>query len=288
MTEPVRQLERGVDYFQAPAPFAIPEEATLPSGERLGGGRARVYWLLRLSVEQRVSHAVGRHQAGIGWVPNFLLREPWSGGNAGDRRLRDLRERGVRLEQAAFAAPNGERSNTILWRWIGDGAAAAPTTTAANPQHSALGGLMRGFSDDTAGSPRTPLASGAGRARQRGVPATDFWTSVGFPGEDAPDRVEVTPGAKSPLAPWATLLTQVVHGVYTQEQAAEAYRDRLRTLFATGRLRGELERLDEATFWVDAVAAETFNPLVVLTDALVASGCRHLGDWQRRDREGVA
>ena len=288
MTETTRALERGVDYFQAPAPFEIAEEVTLSTGERLGGGRARVYGLLRGSVERRFAHHVGRHLAPVGWVPNFLLREPWSGGNAGDRRLRDLRERGVQLESAVFTAPNGERSNTTLWRWVGDGSALHPGTTPANPPQSALGGLMRGFGGQEASSGRAPQSSRSQGRSARGVPAADFWTSVGFPGSEAPDRLEVTPGARSALAPWATLLTQIVHGVYTAETAAEAYRDRLRSLFASGGLRRELERFEEPTFWVEAVAAETFNPLPVLTEALVACGGRHLGDWQTRNREGVA
>ena len=50
---------------------------------------------------------VGRHFAPPGWVPTWVLREPWAGGAAGDRRLRDLREEGVDMAGDEQAHPHG-------------------------------------------------------------------------------------------------------------------------------------------------------------------------------------
>jgi hypothetical protein len=45
-----------------------------------------------------------------------VLREPWAGGSAGDRRLRDLREAGVSIESKKFATADAPSSASWLWR----------------------------------------------------------------------------------------------------------------------------------------------------------------------------
>jgi hypothetical protein len=91
----------GPSQYQYAQPFHLPEVATI-AGRKVTGTKARVYWLLRLTAEQGFVHAIGQRQGPPGWVPLFLLREPWSGGQQGDRRVRSLREDGVRVDVRFF------------------------------------------------------------------------------------------------------------------------------------------------------------------------------------------
>lgn len=104
-------------YYQAPAPFELPSEAVV-AGRRFTGHRARVYHLLRLTRERRHRHAIGRHLGPPGKVPVFLLREPWSGGQSGGRRARELREYGLELRITTFEPPDGMGSSTTLYELV--------------------------------------------------------------------------------------------------------------------------------------------------------------------------
>jgi hypothetical protein len=128
-------------FHQAALPpgWHLADEAILPGGRPITGTAARVYNLL---VETR-RHAhrwnVGRHLAPPGWVPTWVLREPWAGGSAGDRRLRDLREEGLAIESERFVAgaagDNAPDSASWLWRLASPTAAAAgaPAISPAAP-----------------------------------------------------------------------------------------------------------------------------------------------------------
>jgi hypothetical protein len=140
--------------------------ATLPGGRTITGTAARVYHLLLETRLRQHSWQVGRHLAPMGWVPTWVLREPWAGGAAGDRRLRNLREAGVVIESQRFDAGDGESAS---WR-IAD--PESPLTDAIDPT--------------VAGSIASPL---------RGI-LIHLTTGV-----LAPAAHDISPGASSPLAP---------------------------------------------------------------------------------------
>ena len=152
-------------HHQAALPpgWRLEDEVELPSGRRVTGTTARVYCLLELTRRHQHRWHVGRHHAPPGWVPTWVLREPWSGGAAGDRRLRDLRKAGVAIDDRAFDAGDGEpASRSWLWR-LGNGSGAA-SRDAGLP----LAGLVAEF-------------------------------ECSFPRR--PGAIEISPGASSPLAP---------------------------------------------------------------------------------------
>lgn len=275
MTAPANYAD--LDFV--PQPFELPDEVLLPNGGRLAGTRARVYGLLRKTADERIAHRIGRQVGPAGWVPSFYFRKPWCGGNAGDRRLRDLREFGVALEDLRYASPDGEISSTWLWRWVSDPEASSPAT------------------DDAPGAPRTAdpnfpaTHARAGErspdASQRGAQpgAMEFYTSVGFPGGHAPGRIEVTPGARHALAPPAQLGARVIHGNLTQRGAADLYLTELRKRWK----RHELQPAIRPGVWTIWSAPESpFDPLPALVEVLTKIGAEHLGEWNAREREGVA
>jgi len=114
--------------YQYTQPFPLPDEVKTPSGG-FSGTKARVYWLLRITRERSYSHRIGEQWGPPGWVPRFLLVEPWSGGAAGDRRMRQLREQGVEIEMQEFDPPGGRKSSTTLYRIVRDGLLDTPTKT---------------------------------------------------------------------------------------------------------------------------------------------------------------
>jgi len=225
---------QGSDYFQVrPGDWTLPESATLPNGEQLGGARARLYWLLRWTAERGFSFAIGRHPGPKGWVPAHVCKEPWSGGGAGDRRLRDLRERGVKIESQRFVTPAGERTSTWLWRWTGD------------PE--------------------------PGQARAETPPARlVFQTSIGCPAY-APGWVkwEVSPGSGHVLAPPSSLQAALITGHVTHDQAVAQYLDILRRRYSAGELDGVLSTRC-AVLWVRPEVA--LDPLPTLRSVLVRCG----------------
>lgn len=105
------------DFHQYPVPFPLPDTLHLPGGRTFTGGRARVYWLLRLTAERRHAHRIGRFTGPPSKVPAFLFREPWAGGQQGDRRLRDLREHGLEYAWEEWKPPDGSESSTTVY-WI--------------------------------------------------------------------------------------------------------------------------------------------------------------------------
>jgi hypothetical protein len=113
---------KGVDFYQAakPARWVLDEEAVLPSGQRVTGAKARVYSLLQTARDHNHRFPIGRHLAPPGWVPTWVLREVWAGGAAGDRRLRDLREAGVAIDQQTFQTEE-DGSSSWVWRLASPG-----------------------------------------------------------------------------------------------------------------------------------------------------------------------
>lgn len=114
-------------YYQYPPPFDLPDEAVV-AGRHFSGHRARVYHLLRITRERRYRHRVGRHLAPAGKVPVFLFREPWSGGQSGGRRVRELRDYGLEVDISTFVDPDGDASATTLYELL----ETLPLTTAAS------------------------------------------------------------------------------------------------------------------------------------------------------------
>jgi len=127
-------------HHQAPLPpgWHLADEAILPGGRQIHGTAARVYNLLLETRRQAYRWPVGRHLAPPGWVPTWVLREPWAGGAAGDRRLRDLREEGLAIESEKFTAGT-DTPDSASWLWrlspphTNPATAAAVSPTAAAP-----------------------------------------------------------------------------------------------------------------------------------------------------------
>jgi len=117
-------------FHQAALPpgWHLADEAILPGGRTVTGTAARVYHLLAETHRRAHRWQVGRHLAPAGWVPTWVLREPWAGGAAGDRRLRDLREAGVSIVSQRFD-PGDDEPASASWLWrlgprgrVGEGA----------------------------------------------------------------------------------------------------------------------------------------------------------------------
>lgn len=266
------------DGIEGVAPFALPETATI-AGKTIEGSKARVYWLLRLSAERGVRHRVGALEAPAGWVPNYYLRKGWSGGNAGDRRLRDLRALGVELASQDFRPDRSDPSYTVLWRWVSDPVAVAGGEVPRNSFPRAQGGERGGFGSDTAGvvGPRTPEGSQrppASRLR--------FWTSVGFPGPDAPGRVDLAPHTRSLLALPGPSFSDVVVGKLAADRALQHLREKLRSRFRE--LRAWLAAGGEHTLWISVEHQAAVDPLPTLVDVLTRCGAEYLGDWSEGRR----
>ncbi len=147
------------DHQQAAKPqgLDLADEAVLPTGHHCAGTKARVYNLLEWAAARSHQFSIGRHLAPAGWVPTWILREPWAGGAAGDRRVRDLRADGVDIEGKAFET---EVQGTASWVFrLGPAstsprqAVTSPTDTAAPTSPGPLAGLLFdvGFSRSAAG-----------------------------------------------------------------------------------------------------------------------------------------
>jgi len=148
----------------------LADEASLPGGRTVTGTAARVYNLLAESHRRAHRWQVGRHLAPAGWVPTWVLREPWAGGAAGDRRLRDLREAGVSIDSQRFD-PGDDEPASASWLWH----LAAP---AVHP------------------SPARGRGAGGEGPPLQGI-AVRFVAGRPAPAE----AVDISPGAASPLAP---------------------------------------------------------------------------------------
>ncbi|MEM9597194.1 MAG: hypothetical protein AAGD06_23200, partial [Acidobacteriota bacterium] len=99
-----------------PVDFPLSERAIkAPDGKTLRGAKARVYHLLRETARRGYRWPVGRLLGPAGKVPLWVLRQPWSGAAAGDRRARDLRGHGYRVNVESFDAGDGEETKTTLY-----------------------------------------------------------------------------------------------------------------------------------------------------------------------------
>jgi len=255
-------------------PFDLRDVVVLADGVRLRGTRARIYDLLRQTAERRIRHRIGAELGPEGWVPNYYLRKAWSGGNAGDRRLRELREKyGVEIEQGAFdtrkAGCGGCSSRTVLWRWVCD--------RATETRPFAQNGLMGGFQTETKGAGPQEAAEGSagvfGRLR--------FWTAVGNPGDLVPGATNLAPHQRHPLALPGWVFSGVVGGRMSRERALEEYVRHLRKAWVNGNLRELLGSGGELVFWVTPEHAATIETFPTLVEALTRCGAEYLGEWKR-------
>ncbi|MEO7795197.1 MAG: hypothetical protein ABIV06_10525 [Thermoanaerobaculia bacterium] len=264
--------------MEGAAPFLLEEQVVLASGLKLAGTRARVYSLLRQTAERGERHRIGQFVGPAGWVPNYYIRRAWSGGSAGDRRLRDLRERGIQIETTRFA----EDSAVVLYRWVADPEGNRFPNSSGECRPLARGGLMGRSRTETQGIDAPAADRPANRLR--------FWTSVGHPGSDLPNRVNVVAhGATAhPLALSPALLAEVIGGLPVSSALA-AHDQLLRRRYPD--LRAWLAEGGEHVLWLEAAVAETINPLPMLVEILGKCGAEYLGDWQQRPKvqqQGVA
>src|SRR5215217_5061588 len=227
-----------------PPTWHLADEATLPGGRTITGTAARVYNLLLESGRHAHRWKVGRHLAPAGWVPTWVLREPWAGGSAGDRRLRDLREAGVSIESQRFD-PGDNEPASASWLWH----LAFPAVHPSPARGRGAGGE----------GPREGAPSPAPRGRVgEGGPLQGI--AVRFvAGRPAPaEAIDISPGAASPLAPSFAACDD------------EAYRRELLQAFHSGRLVAALTGRREWSLWSDPAAL--YNPRPVLETALAKLG----------------
>jgi len=224
-------------HHQAPLPptWHLADEAILPGGRTITGTAARVYNLLLESGRHSHRWKVGRHLAPAGWVPTWVLREPWAGGSAGDRRLRDLREAGVSIASQRFD-PGDDAPASASWLWH-----LSPREVSPSPG---------GWVGDGRG--------GQGVRSREGAPLQGV--TVRFvAGRPAPaEAIDISPGAPSPLAPSFAACDD------------EAYRRELLQAFHAGRLVATLTSRAEWSLWADPAAL--YNPRPVLETALSKLG----------------
>ncbi len=197
------------DFYQYPAPFELPDEVTTPDGSTFTGHRARVYWLLRLTKERGYQHPVGRHRAPAGTVPVFLFREPWSGGQSGGRRVRELREYGVEVEIDDFSPREGQGSSTTLYRLVEDPIANGRAGTLRESRVSTQTGKETEHRQARSAGTTNGTAAAA-----RPLSSLRFSTAAGD-GRDAVAegwiRHDLTPGSTSPLAPGMGVLSRATY-----------------------------------------------------------------------------
>lgn len=248
------------------APFDLPEHVVI-SGRKVAGTRARVYGLLRKTAEEGISHRIGELIGPAGWVPNYYLRRAWSGGSAGDRRMRDLREKfGVEIESTRFSGD----SSVVLFRWVSD------------PRNVPGGHLA---SEVSSGRPRENCPRALGDFS--GNLPIRFHTSVGFPGDRASQRLLVISQEMHPLALSPRRFAHVVNGDLTAASALAGYSATLKARWP--QLREWLAAGGDWVLWIPAEMAETLNPLPLLVEILTKCGAQYQGEWHDEPAEaGVA
>lgn len=251
MVDPAVGGAAGRDYYQYPQPFDLPDEVEAPGGRRFSGHRARVYWLLRVTADRGYRHPVGRRLAPAGWVPVFLFREPWSGGQSGGRRVRELREYGVEVQIEEFDPPAGEGSSTTLYRLLVD-----PIAGTSSGKGQALHAVV----------PLTPAGTPPPQRTTAPPPLSRYTFTFGLKrptaaslGTDARDY-DLTPGASGPLAPGV--------GVETEGQ----YLEQLADLWRSGELVNHLLGRRHVVFWDLPLQRPPFDLRKLLTRALTACG----------------
>lgn len=277
-------------------PFDLADEVELANGKRLRGSFARVYSLLRTTAEQQIEHRIGSRIGPAGWVPGYYLRKAWSGGNAGDRRVRGLREQGIDIAKMRFGEGTDEESQTYLYRWVSDptpGANAEPNRAPEASSRKLPNGstLANGQFSSAEATVSTPSVSPTPRIHPVYGRLT-FFTCIGNPGSGAPGPVNLAPHFRHCLAPSSKLMAGCIRGELAPAAAAEAYREELATQWAQGDLRFWLEEnLGKVlTLWTAPECAAAFDPMPTLAAILVKCGADHLGEWQqqRTSKRGAA
>jgi hypothetical protein len=247
-------------HHQAALPpgWHLPDEAILPGGRTITGTAARVYNLLLETGRHSHRWKVGRHLAPAGWVPTWVLREPWAGGSAGDRRLRDLREAGVSIASQRFN-PGDEAPASASWLWR-----ISPSPARGEcVWEKGSGDEGPGEAGSSSFSPSPGGWVGDGRGGQ-GVRSREGAPLQGVvvrfvAGRPAPaEAIDISPGAPSPLAPSFAACDD------------EAYRRELLQAFHAGRLVAALTGRPEWSLWADPAAL--YNPRPVLETALSKLG----------------
>jgi hypothetical protein len=238
-------------FYQAakPAHWQLQDEVELPNGRHLSGSKARVYEILRLAQETAHCFRVGKTYAPAGWVPVWVFREPWAGGSAGDRRLRDLRELGIELEGGPFDSGDGAASASWIWRLKPQGGAAVPLAGRPNPRekpHSVKARVSE-----------PPLSGLTVHLRPGPRPAARW---VG-------ELVDLSPGMNHLAAPTASLALRVAEGRLSPDEGQAAYRTHLLALYRSGDLASAF-RAGTATVCCEA----PFDALSVLGRALTTLG----------------
>jgi hypothetical protein len=259
--------------IEGTAPFPLPDELVLPNGRHLSGAKARIYHLLKRTATEGQRHRIGAEIGPAGWVPNYYLTKAWSGGHAGDRRLRDLRVLGVGIEQGVFESDRRGATKTFLYRWTGDPGEKHVSHPGRDSRPRATGGFSGRFLTESRSS--VPVT------RREAPGGLQFWTCVGFPGEDAPGRVDLAPHARHPLALEGWLFCRVAEGVAPAPWALERYRSLLRQRAEA--VKRFVAGGGEHVLWVSMEHAETLDSLAVVAQAIVEAGGTFLGSWQRRE-----
>jgi hypothetical protein len=252
-------------YHQAgkPSHWHLQDEVDLPNGLHLAGSKARVYQVLLLARDTAHCFPVGRTLAPAGWVPVWVFREPWAGGSAGDRRLRDLRQLGIQLEGGPFEAKDGApASASWIWRLKPEGSSRPPQRTrpqqltnplqvSPSPGEGVLGWTGRGGR-----GVRAPLSNLTIHLRPGPRPA--LWSG---------ELLDLSPGMHHPAAPTASLALRVAEGRLSQSEAQAAYRTHLLALYSAGDLARAF-RAGTATVCCEA----PFDALSILGRALASLG----------------
>ncbi len=242
-------LIRGIDFFQLERPFRVDDTAVLPSGREIRGAAARVYNLLRIAAEEGHCFPVGRHHGPPGFVPTWVLREPWAGGSAGDRRLRDLRAAGVRIDQRRFES-GGEAGDGGSWMWA----------------------LL----------PPKLVPAGTASTRRAQLAGLRFHLAVGRPPAPAGEAIDVTPGRLHLLAPSPEVAAAAT--AITPAAAADLYRLELLERFHAGTLCAGLADIPMITLWREATVP--FDPLPVVARALTRLGASQVSPPPPSGAEG--
>jgi hypothetical protein len=254
---------RGRDFHQVQQPFELPNAVALPSGERFEGGRARVYWLLRLTANRSFEHSVGLKRGPAGWVPDFLLLEPWAGGSEGKRRLRELRDYGFDYQHERFQAEGSDgAANTMLYRLTRDPLAGGETRPSAPPAPAVTFRRLP--------PPGAEAVAVRDWVEAHEPPSTRlrFWTYRGE-ARSGPNPICLSPGRSEHrhfLTP--DLMTASSADYLAQLRYAFEHRPEFHALLGAPH---------ETTFWVHS--STSFDPLPDLVHALEHCGAVHLGEW---------
>ena len=271
-------------------PDPLPDSVTL-AGKTFTGTRAKVYWLLEITRQRNYQHRIGQQLGPPGWVPRFLVVEPWSGGGQGDRRLRELRqEYDCAIEDRAF-----EGGGTTLYR-LREPGAVAETSRHTSPHEASKGSPIQRLSDHAhreigsgplaglrfwthvGSSPQEPPTGSGGSGAAPGGCNSPI-TSPQPSGRHSSAVLQVDPGADCAIAPSLRILGRIAKGERDTVQLDESYLDELRAAREVGDLLPVFASLDAAVLSIQT--ASPWNPLPTLTYALTRLGAQHAGDLSK-------